>query len=81
MVVTSNGGGGGGGSHSSSSGETNRQQWDGLLPMVIMFVTIENDIIYYLTLRQKIICSYVKVMQTLHLLSLHFMHILVHFQL
>ena len=42
---------------------------------------IEEDIVYHLTVRQKVINRYVKVLQTLRLFSLRFMHISVLFQL
>ena len=44
-------------------------------------LTIENDIVYNLMVRQSVISRYVKVMQALHLFSSRFMCILGHFQL
>ena len=50
-------------------------------PLILCFVTIENDIVYNPMVKENIISRYVKVMQTLSLFSFRFKHMAVHFQL
>ena len=45
---------------------------DGLFPVILRFVTIEDNIVYNLTVNQDDIIRYVKVMRTLRLLFLCF---------
>ena len=54
---------------------------DGLFPKIFCFITIENEVLYNLTVNQNIISRYVKVIQTLRLFFLRLMHNLVHFQI
>ena len=45
---------------------------DGLLPSIFCFITIENEVIYNLTVNQSVIRRYVEVIRTLSLFSLRF---------
>ena len=45
---------------------------DGLLPVIFCLITIENDIIYNLTVNQSNMSRYVEVIPTLSLFSLRF---------
>ena len=45
---------------------------DGSLPLIFCFITIENNVIYNLTVNQSIIRKYVEVIRTLSLFSLRF---------
>ena len=45
---------------------------DGLLPVIFCCITIENEVIYNLTVKQSIISRYVGVIRTLRLFSLSF---------
>ena len=52
-----------------------------LVPVFLCFITMDNDVIYNLTVRQNVISRYVKVMQAVRLFSSRFMRIKGHFQL
>ena len=54
---------------------------DDLSPVILRFITIEDNIVHNLTVNQAVIGRYVKVMRTLSLFSLRFLRILVHFGL
>ena len=42
------------------------------LPLIFCLITIENDIIYNLTVNQSLVRRYIEVIRTLPLFSLHF---------
>ena len=48
---------------------------DGPFCVLLCIITIENDIVYILTVRENVIIRYVKVMRIFHLFSLRFMRI------
>ena len=63
----------------SQNGVIRNSKWP--LSQDILFITIEHDVVYNLTVNQNIISRYVKVIQTLNLFFLRFMRNLVHFQI
>ena len=54
---------------------------DGIFSLILHLMTIENDVVCNLTVREDVISRHVKVMRTVRLFSLHFMCFSVHFQL
>ena len=46
---------------------------DGPFRVLLYLITLENDVIYILTVREDVIIRYVKVMRSLHLFSLRLM--------
>ena len=49
--------------------------------VLLNLIMMDNDVLYFLTVRENFIIRYVEVMPRLHLFSMRFMRILVHFQL
>ena len=49
-------------------------QVDGIFSAILCFVTIENNIIYNLTVNQNVIIRYVEVMRTLYLFCTYVIH-------
>ena len=54
---------------------------DGLLPVILRFITMENHIIYNLTVSGSAISSYVEDIRKLPVFFLCLVRILVHFQI
>ena len=54
---------------------------DGLLSVILCFITMENDVIYNLTVSGSVIIRYVKDIRKLPLFFLRFVRILVLYQI
>ena len=54
---------------------------EGLLSVILCFITMENDVIYNLTVSGSVISRYVKDIRKLPPFFLRFVRILVHFQI